>query len=156
MLNFLRLPHCPTLQLTKPGHKSDAGYDIHLAEDHLVLPYNQIPFNIETEKYELKHAKTGIVLIPDNYDYWYGIYSRSSNSKKGIGLANFVGVIDPAYTGEILLALYAHHQPVLLKAGERVAQLVIQPRIDQTLQEVDIDPRTIKRGGFGSTDKKIG
>jgi|CryBogDrversion2_11_1035321.scaffolds.fasta_scaffold16079_2 dUTPase len=152
-LNYIRLSHCPEKQLTKPGHPSDAGWDIYLAEDHLVLPYSQIPFDQEKHQYQFNLAKTGVILASEIESYWYAIYARSSLIKRGVGLANSVGVIDPTYSGELLLTLYSYHQPILLKAGTAVAQLVVHQNIPVELQEIEKDLRETVRGGFGSTDK---
>lgn len=47
---WTRTEECPQDQLTKPGHATDAGYDIAAAEDALILPYSMIPFEWEALK----------------------------------------------------------------------------------------------------------
>jgi len=152
-LNYLKLPHCPPKQLVK-HNPSDVGWDIYLTEDTLILPFSQIPFDDEKNEYKFPLQKTGIVLAPDKLDYWFTIYPRSSVVKKGVQLANSIGVIDPLYTGELFLTLYSLHKPILLKADKAVSQLVITPNIPSVLNQIEEDPRTVQRGGFGSTDTK--
>lgn len=188
-INWARLPHCPKEQLTKPGHPLDAGFDIHSAEDAIILPYKDIPwvwdevasfnsfdesllstlvdhnkedspvFKVEGDivyrrKYKFTYIKTGIKVQPEQLQ-WLGIYSRSSSSKYGIGLANAVGIIDLKYGQEVGLALYSFNEPTLIRKGERVAQLVsmFQPRT--LLKEVYESDITNNRLGFGSTGSGI-
>ena len=151
-LNYIKLPHCPPKQLVK-HNPTDVGWDIYLTEDTLVVPFSQIPFDQEKSEYKFPLQKTGIILAPDRYDYWFSIYPRSSVVKKGVQLANSVGVIDPMYTGELFLTLYSLDRPILLKADKAVAQLVVTSNIPSILQQIEKDPRIEKRGGFGSTDK---
>jgi|GEM_PF-1644034 len=172
-LNYIKLPHCPEKQLVK-HNQSDVGWDIYLTEDTLILPFSQIPFDEEKDEYKFPLQRTGIILVPDaalehssgtaserdcvreglRFDHWFAIYPRSSVVKKGVQLANSVGIIDPMYTGELFLTLYSLHKPILLKAEKAIAQLVITPNIPSVLKQIEEDPRTVQRGGFGSTDMK--
>ena len=86
------------------------------------------------------------------------IYNRSSNpKKKGLVLANSVGVIDKDYygnednDGHIMFAYYNVKDTDLeIKKGEPIGQGVFMKYLI-----ADGDKTTSKRtGGFGSTEKK--
>lgn len=93
-----------------------------------------------------------IIAVPEGY--FLLIAARSSLSKKGLALANGVGVSDPDFRGpddEIKLRLINFtKEPVSVKAGERLAQGLILP-----VQRVEWEEREQmeekSRGGFGST-----
>lgn len=80
---------------------------------------------------------------------------RSSLGARGITIPNSVGVIDSDYRGNLKLPLSLLHDsgPLLLRAGERVAQLVIIPAVFPTPIEADINAAETTRGagGLGST-----
>ena len=73
--------------------------------------------------------------------------------KRGLALANGIGVIDSDYRGEIFVALINHDdQPQVIENGERVGQLMILPVIAADYQPVDVLDETERgTGGFGST-----
>ena len=85
------------------------------------------------------------------------VYARSGLSvKRDLAPANKVGVIDPDYRGEILVALHNHsNMPETIADGERVAQLLIAPYVSAAFEEADTLSNT-KRGdgGYGSTGRK--
>ena len=83
-----------------------------------------------------------------------GIFARSSTPvKRGLMVANGVGVIDPDYCGpqdEVKIAVMNFTDaPVLVKAGDRIAQGIFleAPRV----RWVEGQPRERSRGGFGAT-----
>jgi dUTP pyrophosphatase len=79
------------------------------------------------------------------------IADRSGLAMKG--LTTFAGVIDPGYRGELkVIAAYFGAAPLVLKAGDRVAQMRIVERLAAEFREVD-DLGMSKRAhhGFGST-----
>ncbi len=84
------------------------------------------------------------------------IFARSSlGAKRGLAPANKVGVIDPDYRGEFMVALHNHGAvDQKVEHGERIAQLVITPVITPGFiltQELGQTQRGT--GGFGSTGK---
>lgn len=84
------------------------------------------------------------------------IFARSSmGAKRGLAPANKVGVIDPDYRGEFMVALHNHSsQPQEVAPGERVAQLVIVPVVTPGFTECEELSDTVRgSGGFGSTGK---
>ena len=71
-------------------------------------------------------------------------------------LGNLVGLIDPDYTGPILVSAWnrtRHGEPITLQPGERFAQLMFVPVIRPTLHSVEAFSVVSARGigGFGST-----
>ena len=97
---------------------------------------------------------TGIAIKLPSSDYGAFVYARSGLSiKKGITLANCVGVIDSDYTGEIKVGLInLSNEEYVVKNGERIAQLVIMPVCQANFIETDELEKTERgAGGFGST-----
>lgn len=84
------------------------------------------------------------------------IFARSGlATKKGIVLANQVGVIDSSYRGEWLVALKnTGAAPVTVAAGERIAQTVFVPYVHPEFVQVTALPDSARgEGGFGSSGK---
>ena len=96
---------------------------------------------------------TGLVIeVPPGM--FLGIFARSSTPlKRGLMVANGVGVIDPDYCGptdEVKIAVMNFtDDPVTVKAGDRIAQgiLLDAPRVEW----VEAETAEISRGGFGSS-----
>lgn len=99
---------------------------------------------------------TGLAMeIPEGYAGL--IYARSGlASKKGLAPANKVGVVDPDYRGEFMVALHNHSTvEATVEPAERIAQLVITPYITVGFNEVNELSDTVRgAGGFGSTGSK--
>ena len=73
--------------------------------------------------------------------------------KKGLVLGNLVGLIDPDYTGPIMVSAWNRGTaPVSLSPGERFAQMMFVPVVRPTLARVDAFSAMSARGegGFGS------
>ena len=83
------------------------------------------------------------------------IYARSGlATKEGLAPANKVGVIDPDYRGEIIVALHNHSlETRTVIHGERIAQLVVTPFLTCEFEEGDLSETERGAGGFGSTGK---
>ena len=84
------------------------------------------------------------------------IYPRSGlASKRGLAPANKVGVVDPDYRGEFMVALHNHSLTAqTIEPGERIAQLVITPFITASFELTDELSETVRgEGGFGSTGR---
>ena len=128
--------------------KYSAGYDIEAAED-VIIPSFKKGMNPTLVKTGLKaYMKEDEVLL---------LYNRSSNpKKKGLILANSVGVIDKDYyenldnDGHIMFAFYnIKEEDVQIKKGEAIGQGIFQKYLI-----VDNDEAQGERtGGFGSTNK---
>ena len=97
---------------------------------------------------------TGLVIeVPSGH--FLAIFARSSTPlKRGLLVANGVGVVDPDYCGPTdevrIQVLNVTDQPVHVARGDRLAQGIILPAPRVTWQEVTAI-RTDARGGFGST-----
>ena len=76
--------------------------------------------------------------------------------KKGIVLANTMGVIDSDYQGEIKIGLFNRSQHrYLVKPGERICQMLFMPVINATLKLVqEFSSATYRgNGGLGHTGR---
>jgi dUTP pyrophosphatase len=76
--------------------------------------------------------------------------------RDGVTLVNSPGTIDSDYRGEIqLIAINLGKEPVVLRRGQRVAQMIVQRVCRVKWQEVEELPSSERQeGGFGHTDKK--
>ena len=111
---------------------------------------------ITVEPHQTVMIHTGLAMeIPEGYAGL--IFVRSGlASKRGLAPANKVGVVDPDYRGEFMVALHNHtDEPRTVEGGERVAQLVIVPFIQGSFEVANELSETVRgEGGFGSTGKK--
>ncbi len=128
--------------------KYSAGYDIEAAEDTIVPAFKK--------GMNPTLIKTGIKAYMAD-DEVLMLYNRSSNpKKKGLVLANSVGVVDKDYygnpdnDGHIMFAFYnIKEEDITIKKGEAIGQAVFQKYL-----VTDNDNAEGKRlGGFGSTSK---
>lgn len=138
------------MQINLPERKTkySAGYDIEAAED-CVIPSFKKGMKPTLVKTGLKaYMQDDEVLILAN---------RSSNpGKKGLILANSIGVIDKDYYGNpdndgaIMVAFYnIKEEDCIIKKGERIAQAIFQKYLI-----VDNDSAEGERiSGFGSTNR---
>ena len=97
---------------------------------------------------------TGIAIKLPGSEYGAFLFARSGlATKKGITLANCVGVVDSDYTGEIKVGLInLNNEEFVIKNGERIAQMVIMPVSTAKFTVVDELEQTERgAGGFGST-----
>lgn len=128
------------------GSEFAAGADIYACMDEAVT--------IKPGETAMIH--TGIAMeIPAGYAGL--IYARSGlASKRGLAPANKVGVVDPDYRGEFMVALHNHSgQEQTVEPGERIAQLVITPYVTGVFHEAEELSDTARgAGGFGSTGTK--
>ena len=128
--------------------KYSAGYDVEAAEDCVIQSF--------TKGMKPTLIKTGIKAYMQDDEVLY-LYNRSSNpKKKGLILANSVGVIDKDYygnpdnDGHIMFAFYnIKDEDVEIKKGETVGQAVFQ----KYLVVDDDNAEGTRLGGFGSTNK---
>ena len=99
---------------------------------------------------------TGLSVQPQQPGLAGFVYSRSGlGARDGLAVAQGVGVIDPDYTGEILVALLnTSGEERRLTRGERMAQLIFQPYVRPLWQEVPELAATGRgAGGFGHTGR---
>ena len=128
------------------GSEYAAGADLYACLDE--------PLTIKPHETVMVH--TGLAMeIPAGYAGL--IYPRSGlASKRGLAPANKVGVVDPDYRGEFMIALHNHSDlEQTIEPAERVAQLVITPFITADFNLTDSLSETVRgEGGFGSTGTK--
>lgn len=122
------------------AHEHDAGADLRASESAFI------------GSGRFAKVSTGVrVSIPKGC---VGLLAaRSSLCKRGLLMANGVGIIDAGFTGEIKVPLFnAGNTPSNVLAGERIAQLVILPCELPAFRLVDKLEETERgEGGFGST-----
>lgn len=126
--------------------KHAAGYDIEAAEDCIIPPF--------TVGSNPTLVKTGLKVYMQEGEYLM-LCNRSSNpKKKGLVMANSVGIIDkdyyenPVNDGHFMFAFYnIKEQPVEIKKGERIGQAIFQ----RYLTVDDDNAEGERKGGFGST-----
>lgn len=124
------------------AHDGDAGADLVTTTDVTIEPGERAILG------------TGLsVALPDG---WVGFVAPRSGlaAKHGIGMVNSPGVLDSGYRGEVRVTLVNHdpREPVSLRRGDRIAQLVIQRVARAAFLEVDELPGSDRgAGGFGST-----
>lgn len=137
------------INLPKRSTKYAAGYDVEAAEDTVIPAF-----------------KPGVkpTLVPTGLkaymqdDEMLCLYNRSSNpKKKGLVLANSVGIVDKDYygnsdnDGHIMYAFWNFKdEEIKVEKGERIGQAIFQKYLVAD-NDVAGGERT---GGFGSTDKK--
>jgi deoxyuridine 5'-triphosphate nucleotidohydrolase len=119
---------------------SDSGYDLTIID---VVK----KFHNKTTLYT-----TGIKVQP-SFGWYLDVVPRSSIIKSGYMLANNVGIIDRAYTGEIMIALIKVDESAPdLELPCRIAQMIPRRIAHVELVQVDdIEKTTRNEGGFGST-----
>jgi dUTP pyrophosphatase len=132
-------------------YDNDAGFDLRANKEYHLYVKERVLVN------------TGVsVKIPKGY---VGLlFPRSSLSKKGIVMANSVGVIDSDYRGEIMASLMFvrtsnDHLTMayqIIEEEERIVQLVIIPIVLAVAKEytgTNWNDTIRGEGGFGSTGK---
>lgn len=138
------------------AHPTDAGFDLFATEEIHLHPgqVKKTPLNIKLE-------------LPRST--WASITTKSGLGSQGQLV--YAGVIDQAYRGiphvvmtnvNIIEALdedgipLMRIQPIILKVGDKIAQLIMNPYSDQYFitQVESVDTATDRgAGGFGSTGK---
>ncbi len=80
--------------------------------------------------------------------------ARSSLFKRGLAMANGVGIIDEDYAGDAdeyhAILRNVTDEPVSIGRGERIVQMIVLPFEKAVLTEVE-NLGGISRGGIGST-----
>lgn len=128
-------------------HYNDAGFDLSTKMPVIIYPGEVIlvPTGYCPEQHDIPDGSVGLV------------FARSSLSKKGLLLANGVGVIDAGYEGEVLVPLWnmSKDTPVVLEEHERIAQIVIVKLDTMSFLYIEPPVKASERGkdGFGSTGK---
>ena len=105
---------------------------------------------------ERRVIPTGLAIALPSAEYVALVLARSGlGIKHGIAPANCVGVIDSDYRGEIMVGLQnAGQEAFTIAPGDRIAQMMITPVVQASIQMTDsLDETQRGAGGFGSTGK---
>ena len=132
------------LPLPKRQTEGAAAFDLTAREAVTIAPgaVGYVPLNVAIE-------------TPP--DHFLLIAARSGTHKKGIMMANGLGIIDPDYSGneDEIKAVYFNFSasPVAIEKGERIAQGTFVKISHPEWEELDEMPNKT-RGGFGTTGSK--
>jgi len=124
------------------GTSESAGFDLAAAHDATIAAQS------------IALIRTGLVIeVPSGH--FLAIVARSSTPlKRGLIVANGVGVIDPDYCGptdEVMIQLLnVTDADVVVRRGDRLAQGIVLAAPRVTWDDVQ-DIRLTARGGFGAT-----
>ena len=147
-LHVVRLPHALGLSLPSYATAGAAGLDLVAAVDKATP--------LELSPGARAAVPTGLVVaIPAGHEGQ--VRARSGRAlKEGLAVLNAPGTIDSDYRGELkVLVVNLGAAPIVLRRGERVAQLVIAPIARVSVREVDalesLGSSARGGGGFGST-----
>ncbi len=132
----------PAAVLPRRAHPGDAGYDLCALED------------LTLEAGARAMVRTGLAIeLPGGHAGW--VVPRSGlAARHGIALVNSPGLIDAGYRGEVRVLLLNTDRSAAfaVRAGERIAQLVIAAVAAPEVVEVDVLSDSARaEGGFGST-----
>lgn len=132
----------PELPVPSYAHEGDAGADLCAREDVTLAPGQRAL------------VPTGVALgLPLGF---VGLIHPRSGlaTKHGLTVVNAPGTVDAGYRGELKVTLLNTDvsTPIVLKRGDRIAQLVIQ-KVERArfLQVQELDDTARGAGGFGST-----
>ena len=139
-LNIQRLDN--DVELPRYAYPGDAGLDLRSNADLVIEPF------------ERRLIPTGLaVAIPEGYAGF--VQPRSGLAlRQGLSFPNTPGLIDSHYRGELKVVAINldSHNPIRIKRGDRIAQLVIQEVPVVNLVEVkELDETDRGSGGFGSS-----
>jgi len=76
--------------------------------------------------------------------------------RKGLVMGNAVGLIDADYTDQVFISAWNRNppgtEPIVIRPGERIAQMLFVPVVRPALVEVaEFTRDSARAGGFGST-----
>jgi len=128
----------PSAKLPSYGHAGDAGLDLFACLDLTLAPG------------EVQAVPTGIQMaIPPGHVGL--VWDKSGISLKGVH--RLAGVVDAGYRGEVkVVMINLGPAPYEIKAGMKIAQMLIQPVAGVSVEEAaDLDGTSRGEGGFGST-----
>lgn len=137
----------PDVPVPSYAHPGDAGADLVTTVDATVAPGERVLL------------PTGIAIaLPAGHAAF--VHPRSGLAVRcGVALVNAPGTVDAGYRGELRVALVNldPREPVVLRRGDRIAQLVVQRVEHAVFHEVDALPGSDRgEGGFGSTGAASG
>jgi len=125
-------------RFSRPG---DAGLDL-CSIENLVIPSKNRMI-----------VKTGVALaIPPGY---VGLFWDRSGLAAKHGIHILAGVLDCTYRGELMVVMYnSGQEDYSVQAGDRIAQILIQPIETPIIEEVSELPDSVRgEGRFGSSGR---
>lgn len=134
----------PTLPIPQYQTGRSVGVDLYARLTTTLPPHQvtKIPLNVAIE-------------LPEGY--WGMVSARSSLHKRGLMLANGIGVVDPDFAGsgdEYQAILYNYTDTdVVVEKGERIVQLVLLPATQMSFALTELS--NTNRGGLGSTGTHV-
>jgi dUTP pyrophosphatase len=140
-----QLPHAEGLPLPGYATAGAAGLDVVAAieTDVLIPPLGR------------SAIATGLEMaVPMGYEVQ--VRARSGRAlREGLALVNAPGTIDSDFRGEVkVIVINLGSEPIVIRRGERIAQLVVCPIVVATVQPVQVLPESERgAGGFGSTGR---
>jgi dUTP pyrophosphatase len=135
------------LPMPARAHDGDAGVDLYSAVD-VLLPPGERALVATGVAVAIPHGMVGL------------IHPRSGlASRVGLSIVNSPGTVDAGYRGEIKVALINldPSQPIAIKRGDRIAQLLVQrvelPELVEvaSFEEAGLAHTTRGAGGHGSS-----
>jgi len=138
-----RAPGCADLPLPRRMTAHAAGFDLAAA----------VPATLTLAPGDIRLVPCGFhMAVPVGYEAQ--VRPRSGlAARHGITLVNSPGTIDADYRGEVMVPLInLGREPFDVTRGMRIAQMLILPVPETTLEEVDeLDATDRGAGGFGHT-----
>lgn len=134
----------PSLPMPEYKTAGAAALDLYSRLDLVIKPGEvvYVPLNVALQ-------------IPENY--FVLMSARSSLQKKGLMMANGIGIGDYDYRGdgdEYKAALFNFgKETVQIEKGERLVQIIVLSREKIELEKLE-NFTTVNRGGFGTTGRK--
>jgi dUTP pyrophosphatase len=132
----------PDVPVPAYAHPGDAGADLVTTVD------------LQLQPGERALVPTGIALaLPEGYVGL--VHPRSGLAARcGLSIVNSPGTVDAGYRGEIkvMLVNLDQREPIVLRRGDRIAQLVVQQVEQARFREVEELPGSVRGpAGYGST-----
>jgi dUTP pyrophosphatase len=126
-----------------PGE--DLGYDVFALEGVVLEPHRTVRVRTGISV-EARHPGSGAAL---------GLLVRDRSSMAAKGIATTAGVIDAGYRGEVQIVMTnLGTEPVELKAGEKIAQMIPVPVLTGAVEEVEtLEDSARLAKGFGSSGR---
>lgn len=133
--------HGEASRLPSRGYHDDAGLDLYVDRDYCIQPNSFVDISCGVA-----------VQLPE---WSWGLITGRSSTLRKKGLLVHQGIIDAGYRGPLFAGVWNLTQdPVLVEAGERVAQLIVLPNLTKDLAPVMVeflDEHPRGANGFGST-----